>query len=117
MLDPKKFQSFIVSGTKTMQASQQELLTPFLQGIEKLEVSGAESARTIINSVNESCKQMMEEMNSIFSGLQQDVDAHQKMQKAERPKDFESAMRDLRETLATGFPAEMENLFDKIPKI
>lgn len=117
MLDPKKFQAFIASGTKSAQAAQQELLAPFLHGIETMELSGADTARTIINNVNQTCKQMLDEMNSVFSGLQENVDAHQKMQKEERPKDFDSAMRDLRDTLATGFPQEMKQLFDKLPKI
>ena len=53
----------------------------------------------------------------MFDGLQDNLDAHQKMQQAERPKDFGTAMKDLRSTLSAGFPEEMKNMFDKMPKI
>lgn len=117
MLDPKTLQSVMQSASELGNSSQSELQKPFVEGMQNMEMSGSDAARDIMNSVNQSCQKMMTDMNKVFSGLQDNVDAHQKMQQEERPKDFETAMSDLRLKLSTGFPEEMKSLFDKMPKI
>lgn len=69
-----------------------------------MEMSGADAARSIMQSVNQSCETMMSDMNKILGGLQDNVDAHQKMQSEERPKDFERAMSDLSQHTLQWFP-------------
>ncbi|WP_422527439.1 DUF6277 family protein [Serratia fonticola] len=117
MLDPKNIKDVMQSSSGLGQQAQADLQQPFVQGMQNMEMSGADAARNIMQSVNQSCKTMMDDMNKILNGLQDNVDAHQKMQREERPKDFEKAMSDLRATLSNGFPEEMKSLFDKVPKI
>lgn len=117
MLDPKNIKDVMQSSSGMGQQAQADLQQPFVQGMQNMEMSGADAARNIMQSVNQSCQTMMNDMNKILNGLQDNVDAHQKMQREEQPKDFETAMSDLRATLSNGFPEEMRNLFDKVPKI
>ncbi|AAM87205.1 hypothetical protein YPPY71_0596 [Yersinia pestis PY-71] len=117
MLDPKNIQNVLKSSTDLGQQSQSDLQKPFVKGMQNMEMSGADAARSIMQSVNQSCETMMSDMNKILGGLQDNVDAHQKMQSEERPKDFERAMSDLRSTLSNGFPEEMKSMFDKLPKM
>lgn len=117
MLDPKTIKDVMQSSSGLGQQAQSELQKPFVKGMQNMEMSGADAARNIMQSVNQSCQTMMDDMNKILNGVQDNVDAHQKMQREERPKDFETAMKDLRTTLSTGFPEEMKNMFDKVPKI
>ncbi|WON77468.1 DUF6277 family protein [Serratia sp. UGAL515B_01] len=117
MLDPKNMKDVMQSSSKLGQQAQSDLQKPFVEGMQNTEMSGADAARNIMNSVNQSCQNMMNDMNKVLSGLQDNVDAHQKMQGEERPKDFEQAMNDLRTTLSNGFPEEMRSMFDKFPKI
>jgi hypothetical protein len=117
MLDPKNLQSVMNESSELGKNAQANLEKPFAEGMQNMQMSGSDSARDIMNTVNATCKKMMDDMNGVFSGLQDNVDAHQKMQQEERPKDFETAMSDLRLKLSTGFPQEMKELFDKMPKI
>ncbi len=117
MLDPKNIKDVMQSSSGLGQKSQADLQKPFVEGMQNMEMSGADAARSIMQSVNQSCQTMMDDMNKILNGMQDNVNAHQKMQSEERPKDFETAMNDLRTTLSNGFPEEMKNLFDKVPKI
>lgn len=117
MLDPKVLHSVMNQSANLGNNAQTELQKPFIQGMQTMEMSGSDAARSIMDTVNQSCMKMIEDMNNVFSGLQDNVDAHQKMQQAEKPKDFDTAMNDLREKLSTGFPQEMKNLFDKMPKL
>ncbi len=117
MLDPKVLHSVMNQSANLGNNAQNELQKPFIKGMQNMEMSGSQAARNIMNTVNQSCMQMIQDMNNVFNGLQDNVDAHQKMQQSEKPKDFDSAMNDLREKLSTGFPEEMKNMFDKMPKI
>ncbi|MFZ1874129.1 MAG: DUF6277 family protein [Chania sp.] len=117
MLDPKSIKDVMQSSSGLGQQAQSDLQQPFVKGMQNMEMSGADAARSIMQSVNQSCQTMMDDMNKILGGVQDNVDAHQKMQSEERPKDFETAMNDLRATLSNGFPEEMKNMFDKVPKI
>lgn len=117
MLDPKNMQNVLKSAAELGQQSQADLQAPFMKGLQNMEMSGADAARTIMQSVNKSCETMMKDMNKVLAGVQDNVDAHQKMQSEERPKDFETAMNDLRNTLSNGFPEEMKSMFDNLPKI
>lgn len=117
MLDPKNMQNVLKSAADLGEKSQSNLQKPFVAGVQNMDMSGSDAARTIMQSVNQSCQTMMNDMNKALAGLQDNVDAHQKMQSEERPKDFETAMSDLRNTLSNGFPEEMKNMFDKLPKM
>lgn len=117
MLDPKNVQSVLRFSTESGNNSASELQKPFMEGVENMSMSGSDASRSILKNVNQSCDQMMKEMGKMFDGLQDNLDAHQKMQQAERPKDFDTAMKDLRTTLSSGFPEEMKSMFDKMPKI
>lgn len=117
MLDPKNVREMMDTSSDLTKKSQSDLQKPFVEGMQKMEMSGGDAARNIMQSVNQSCQTMMEDMNKLLNGMQDDVNAHQKMQREERPKDFETAMSDLRTTLSSGFPEEMKDLFDKVPKI
>lgn len=117
MLDPKNLQSVLNFSTESGNDATSELQKPFMEGIEKMSMSGSDASRSILKNVNQSCSQMMQEMSKMFDGLQDNIDAHQKMQQAERPKDFDTAMKDLRTSLSSGFLEEMKAMFDKLPKI
>lgn len=117
MLDPKNIQDVLKTSADLGPQSQSDLQKPFIAGMQNMEMSGADAARNIMQSVNQSCQTMMNDMNKILEGLQDNVDAHQKMQSEERPKDFDKAMSDLRNTLSNGFPEEMKSMFDKLPKM
>lgn len=117
MLDPKVLHSIMNQSASLGSDAQSELKKPFITGLQNMEMSGSDAARTIMNTVNQSCMKMINDMNGVFDGLQDNVDAHQKMQQTEKPKDFDTAMSDLREKLSTGFPEEMKSLFDKMPKL
>lgn len=117
MLDPNTIKGLMQKSSDLSQQAQSDLQKPFINGIQNMEMSGADAAKSIMQSVNQSCQAMMDDMNKLLNGLQDNVDAHQKMQSEERPKDFETAMNDLRNTLSNGFPEEMKNMFDKVPKL
>lgn len=117
MLDPKHLQSVLEKSAKLSQDAQEKMTTPFSEGMSKMEINGADSARDIMQTVNRQCQSILNDMNGILRDLQDNVDAHQKMQSAEVPKDFQQAMNDLRETTAKGFPEELSSFFDRVPKV
>ena len=117
MLDPAKLLETMQASVNMGQNSQASLSKTFLQGVSKIKMSGPDTASSVLNSITQSGDSMLSSMKGIFDGLQANVSDHQTMQAEENPKDFNSAMNDLRETIAKGFPGEMADFFSKLPKM
>ncbi|KRW62589.1 DUF6277 family protein [Pseudomonas sp. TTU2014-080ASC] len=117
MLDPAKLLETMQASLNMGQSSQASLSKTFLQGVNDIKMSGPDTASSVLKSVTQSGDSMLNNMKGIFDGLQANVSDHQAMQAKEIPKDFNSAMNDLRETIAKGFPGEMAEFFSKLPKM
>ena len=117
MLDPAKILETMKAGGSLGQNSQSSLSQPFIQGVSNIQMSGPDAAKSVMSNVTSSCDDMFGNMKEIFNGLQANVTAHQKMQTAEQPKDFNVSMGDLRTTVAKGFPNEIAHFFSKVPKL
>lgn len=117
MLDPAKILETMKAGGNLGAKSQSSLSQPFMQGVSNIQMSGPDAAKSVMSNVTKSCDDMFSHMKDIFNGLQSNVDAHQKMQTSEQPKDFEVSMDDLRPAIAKGFPREVADFFSKVPKL
>lgn len=117
MLDPENIFKTMKSGSQMGQDSQSSLSQPFMQGVSNIEMSGPDAANSVMKNVSKSCDDMFGNMKGIFNGLQANVTAHQKMQSAAQPKDFNVSMTDLRPTVARGLPHEFSDFFSKVPKL
>lgn len=117
MLDPAKVLEAMQSAVNLGQSSSASLAASFLHGASKMQFSGPNAARSVMNHVTQSSDTMLGNMKRIFKDLQDDVTSHQDMQAKEQPMDADVNMRDLRDTMAKGVPSEVADFFSKLPKM
>ncbi|EIM18740.1 DUF6277 family protein [Pseudomonas chlororaphis] len=117
MLDQAKVLEAMQSAVNMGHRSSASLGDSFVQGASKMQMSGSDAARSVLNHVTQSSDTMLGSMKGIFKGLQDDLTSHQTMQAQEQPKDADVNMSDLRDTIAKGLPSEMADFFSKLPRL
>lgn len=117
MLDPANIFKTLQDASNIGKSSHSTLQKPFLDGVTQLDITSVNAVDTVINQVMQSNSQMLNNMNKIFHGLQQNVSDYQDMQSKEQPKDFDTVFDDLRPTKAYGVPFELHDFFTKLPKL
>lgn len=106
MLDASSIIATITGAMNTSETAISGLMKTFSSGVSGMSLSGSEAASSVMSSTNGDCKAMSAKMEDMFARLQNELNAHQKMQQGETPADFKMGKSDLRETVARGFPEE-----------
>jgi hypothetical protein len=114
MLDPKDIIASIQASLNSSNAMQASSTASFNAGVAGYNIAGPANASLVIAGVQGAVNSMVENMNGIKKSIDDQLDAHQKMQKAETTQQFNVNMDDLRPTSAAGFPKEMTDSFFKV---
>lgn len=112
MLDPKEIIASIQASLDSNNTMQSTSSASFSAGVPGFNINGPGNASMVIGGVQGAVNSMIENMNGVKRSIDEQLDAHQAMQRAEKPQQFSPNMDDLRPTDATGFPNEiMDNFF------
>jgi hypothetical protein len=114
MLDPKEILASIQSSLNSSNAMQSSTTAAFNAGVPGMNIAGPANAALVIGGVQNAVNSMVENMNGIKKSIDDQLEAHQKMQKAETTQEFNVNMEDLRPTDAAGFPREFTDTFFKV---
>lgn len=117
MLDPKAIIATIQSAMNQVQGAHSSLSGEFAAGVSGSNLSGSDSASSVMDATSSSCRQMMDQMEKTFASLQRDLDSHQAMQRQEVPPDFDQPKSDLRDKAARGFPEETPAFLEGKPRL
>lgn len=117
MLDPKDIIASIQASLDQHNTMQSAASAGFGAGVAGYNINGPANASLVINGVQNAVNAMIENMNNVKRSLDDQLEAHQAMQRAETPPGFTVNTEDLRPTNATGFPNElMDNFFKPFKK-
>lgn len=85
--------------------------TPFISATPGMKVAWSTNASQIIGGVHSVGAQMLQQMVSIRSSVDQQLFSHQDAQRRQQSYDFKPDMSDLPPTDAKGFPKELDKQF------
>jgi Tfp pilus assembly protein PilN len=106
MIDAKTIMDAVKSGVAITQKVQNSISEQFTAATETLDLPGDSTSSAVVAGSSNACKAMMAKMDSTFTALKGDLQAHQQMQQQSMPQDFTVGKNDLRDKPARGFPDE-----------
>lgn len=113
MLDPKEIIASIQQSLDSCNTMQASTTASFNEGVPGYDIAGPANASLVIGGVQNAVNSMVENMNNIKRSIDDQLDAHQTMQRGETTQQFNVNMDDLRPSNAAGFPNEMMDNFFK----
>lgn len=112
MLDPKEIIASIQQSLDSCNTMQSTTTAGFNEGVPGYNINGPANASQVIGGVQGAVNSMVENMNNIKRSIDDQLEAHQNMQRGETTQQFNVNMDDLRPTSSAGFPNElMDNFF------
>ena len=111
MIDPKDILAACTNAHQFGQEASSAMAQPFISSVPDMSTASPSNASNVIGGVQQVGAQMLANMMTIKSAVDQQVMAHQDAQQRQKSYDFNADMRDLRPTNAVGFPGEMPSNF------